>query len=243
MISFIVPARNEEKYIEASLRSIFNQAIDEPYEVIVVDNSSTDRTVEVVQNQFPKAQVFHESTLGINATRHKGFIESKGDILIYVDADTHLPPDWTKQAISILRSSEKIVAVSGPYRYYDLYSKFYQRLLYLAEVYVFLSAWLSDRLFHWNTILRAGDMAIKRKTLLAIGGFDPQFKFYREDVDAAKKLLKHGRVLFVWSLWVDTSARRFKKAGVIRQMWNYFFQHWMGILSGKPRKEEVDEPR
>jgi GT2 family glycosyltransferase len=212
-------------------------------EIIVVDNGSTDGTGEYVSKNFSGVKVVYEKIPGINPAREKGFRESKGNIVIFVDADTKLPPNWTSRAVKVLRSSKNIVAVSGPYHFDDLTNPFHKILLWLAEVFVFVNAWISDRVFTWNTILKAGDMAIKREALEKIGGFDPEFKFYREDVDTAKKLLKHGRVVYVWSLMVESSARRFKKTGVVRQMWNYFFQHWMGILSDRPWKKKDDEPR
>lgn len=92
-LSIIIPAFNEEIHLKNCLTSIENQ-ISKPFEVIVVDNNSTDNTVKVAKS-FKFVKVLHESKQGIVFARNKGFNSAKGDLLCRIDSDTILPKDWT----------------------------------------------------------------------------------------------------------------------------------------------------
>jgi glycosyltransferase involved in cell wall biosynthesis len=88
MISFVIPAHNEEAYLPATLRALMAAAhqVGRPYEVIVVNDASTDHT-GTIANQFG-ARVIDVSHRNIAATRNSGARTAKGDILFFVDADT-----------------------------------------------------------------------------------------------------------------------------------------------------------
>ena len=88
IISFIVPAHNEEAWIGCCVSAIHDamKSVSESYEVIVVDDASTDATAIIAQQQG--AYVIHVEHRMISATRNSGAREARGDILIFVDADT-----------------------------------------------------------------------------------------------------------------------------------------------------------
>ncbi len=88
VLSFIVPAYNEELLIGRTLRSIHDAArsLDVPYEIIVADDASTDRTSEIAESNG--AQVIRVANRQIAATRNAGARAATGDLLIFVDADT-----------------------------------------------------------------------------------------------------------------------------------------------------------
>jgi glycosyltransferase involved in cell wall biosynthesis len=88
VISFVVPAYNEEKYLAATLRSIHGAAgaVGEPYEIVVADDSSTDRTAAIARDAG--AKVVTVANRQISKTRNAGARASSGDRLIFVDADT-----------------------------------------------------------------------------------------------------------------------------------------------------------
>jgi len=88
LISFIIPAHNEERLLGATLDALIASArtLDEPFEVIVVDDASTDRTAEIAATRG--ARVLSVSLRQISAVRNAGARASLGDRLIFVDADT-----------------------------------------------------------------------------------------------------------------------------------------------------------
>ena len=140
MISFIIPAKNEEGYIAACLASIVAQETSEPFEVIVVDNSSTDNTVKLVQQNYPKVSIINEDKPGTSAARHKGFLEAKGDWLVFLDADVRLPNrNWLKSVRSKI-CEPGMVALSSHFRYYGI--SLHERFLQLFGTFIFIYPWI-----------------------------------------------------------------------------------------------------
>lgn len=111
LISFIVPAYNNEDTIGKCLESILAQSFKK--EVIVVDNGSTDLTSEVI-SKFP-VQKLVERKKGAGAARNRGLTIAKGNFIAFVDADAYLSEDWSEKAYQILKKNEKdVVGVGGP---------------------------------------------------------------------------------------------------------------------------------
>jgi len=102
MISFIVPAHNEELLIARCLAAIHHAAssVGAPYEVIVVDDASTDATAAIAREQG--ARVIPIVRRMISATRNAGAKQARGDMFIFVDADTLVNPRVVQSALHIM---------------------------------------------------------------------------------------------------------------------------------------------
>ena len=139
-VSVIIPARNEEKNLPVILQSLKNQTYI-PNEIIVVDDFSTDRTNEIA-HQFD-VKVIKNTTLpdgwtGKNWAVWNGFLNSSGDILIFLDADVKLAPNAIESLLKTRERSGGAISVV-PYHYTE---KFYERLSlvpYLLGVFAFTS--------------------------------------------------------------------------------------------------------
>lgn len=94
-VTFIIPALNVEKTIELCLRSIFNQNTTFTFEVIVVDNCSTDETAKIV-GQFP-ALLMSCDKRGASCARNVGITRASGRWLAFVDGDVVLDPNWLQR--------------------------------------------------------------------------------------------------------------------------------------------------
>jgi len=114
IVSIIIPAFNEEAYIEQALKSILSQNIIHKYpdyfECIVVDNESTDTTTEIAKQY---CQVISAPRGMLNA-RHAGILEASGDIMVSCDADSYYPPNWLNLILRHFHKP-KVVAVYGPH--------------------------------------------------------------------------------------------------------------------------------
>lgn len=93
-VSIVIPARNEERHLGACLDAIARQTVA-PYEVIVVDNNSTDETASITR-RYPFVIVVDEEKEGIAHARDAGFDAASGDIIGRIDADIQLPPNWVE---------------------------------------------------------------------------------------------------------------------------------------------------
>jgi glycosyltransferase involved in cell wall biosynthesis len=137
-ISFIIPAYNEAFEIGRTLASIAEaaRAVGRPYEVIVVNDASTDRTAEIARQAG--AQVLDVHLRKISAVRNAGARAAKGDVFFFIDADTQIPEATLRGAVAALEggavgggawvSFAEPVSLSVHFAI-SLFSFFYMRLL------------------------------------------------------------------------------------------------------------------
>lgn len=97
-LSVIIPTRNRSKLLQVTLESIIKQTYPkENFEVIVIDNGSTDDTKDVVMSyssKLPNLEYYYDDTPGLHVGRHNGYKLSKSDILVYADDDIDAFPTW-----------------------------------------------------------------------------------------------------------------------------------------------------
>lgn len=199
-VSVIIPAYNEEKYIGKCLLSLVKQEVL-PDEIIVVDNNSTDKTVEICK-KFP-VRIVKEKTQGMIAARNRGFDEAKYEIIARCDADVILPKDWIKR-IKQSFGKKPIDGLCGPVAYYDLPLK----SSFPVRVYMY-----SLRKIKNHNIFIGSHMAITKKMWKKVrDSVCLNDKKVHEDIDLAIHINQHGGLLsYDKLLVVDVSGRRIKK--------------------------------
>ncbi len=224
-VSIVIPAYNEEKNIAKTIEAALAQDYQDR-EVIVVDNASTDRTAEIA-SRYP-VKVVREPIKGLLNARERGRIEAVGGLIANIDADCLPETDWLARGVEHFLDPE-IVAATGPYDYHDGHPFFRRSSLATQKtVYSLMSRFLQSRPIKRGAILIGGNNIIRADALTKAGGYTTAIKFYGEDTDTAKKIAKHGRVVFNPKFSIKTSARRFKEEGTIHLMlkyWYYFFKH------------------
>ena len=113
LVSIIVPVYNGGAHLDRCLSAI-RQSIYEPYELLVVDNGSTDNSVSIAESH--RAIVLHcPGPSGPGAARNTGAQGTKGMILFFVDADVVIRPDTTTRIVEHFQSNEEVAAVFGSY--------------------------------------------------------------------------------------------------------------------------------
>src|SRR4030042_2798057 len=116
-ISVVVPTLNEEKFLPRSLHSLKKQNYRGKYEIIVVDNGSTDKTAQIARGFGVK--VISCVKRGVILARQTGVNHATGKIIIQADADTFYPPDWLFKISQPFSSNPQVVAVAGRFFYSD----------------------------------------------------------------------------------------------------------------------------
>jgi glycosyltransferase involved in cell wall biosynthesis len=199
MISFIVPAYNEERLLGATLDAVRAAAlaIGEPYELIVADDASTDRTAAIAaQHGAILVSVAHRQ---IAATRNSGARKANGDWLIFVDADTLVSEAVVRSAVEALRSG----AVGGGAAVeFDGTVPLYARLLLPVLV----------RSFRWAGLAAGCFLFCTRNAFAAVGGFDEAF-YGAEELVMSRALKRHGRFVVLRQA-VITSGRKLRTHSV-----------------------------
>ena len=226
--SVVIPAHNEEKNIADTIRAVLAQDYHN-YEVIVVNNASIDAT-ETIARSFP-VTVVNEKRKGLLWAREAGRVAASGDIIINIDADCLPEKDWLSRGMKHFKK-DRIVAVTGPYDYHDG-GIFFRNASLLTQKYIYklMSLMLQAPLIKKGAVLIGGNNFIRADVLNKAGGYTTSILFYGEDTDTAKKVARHGKVLFSPSLHMKTSARRFKSEGTIHLMlkyWYHFFNTTFG---------------
>lgn len=211
-LSIIVPAYNEESYLAECVRcasaELRTNADRGPFEIIVVDNASTDRTADIAA-RFPGVRVVSEPQKGLTRARQRGLDAASGRILAYIDADTRMPSGWIARVLDTFARDEQVVCVSGPYVYYDLPALKSR----LVRAYWLMLASPMYRLTRFLAV--GGNFAARKDALLRIGGFDTTIPFYGEDTNIARRLSSVGTVVFDLKLAMRTSARRLHAEGFV----------------------------
>lgn len=230
-ISVVVAAFNEEKYLPLCLASLKAQTFSkDDYEVIVVDNNSTDNTVKIAKNFG--AKVIKESKQGYVFALNRGMKEASADIIAVTDADTQVYPDW----LSVVQKAfydDKIVIVSG-----------ISRVQTGINVFDFIAN-SSFKLFTKVTLaikkpnVNGFNFAVRKKAFEKVGGLDERFQM-SPDVDLGIRLMKIGGVKMLDNLFVNTSLRRWQKdpfSALIEYLKGHIYTAW--LRKPPPVKQKV----
>jgi glycosyltransferase involved in cell wall biosynthesis len=215
MISFVIPAYNEELELSSTLAAIHAAAspIMQPYEIIVVDDASTDATPEIAARAGARVASIHRRQIA--AARNAGARAAYGKYLFFIDADTRITRTHIVEAIAALEAGyaggSARVAMDGSIPIWG-------RIL----LHVFCSLY-----FALN--LGAGAFLFTiRRNFDAIGGFDEQY-FAGEEVYFSLALRKLGRFK-VLSEPILTSGRKLRMYPAKQFLRNFF-----GVIVGGPR--------
>jgi glycosyltransferase involved in cell wall biosynthesis len=202
--SVIVPAFNEEKTIEKTLKALKNQTFRD-FEIIVKDGGSTDRTVELAKKYVGKIVCKHDFSAA--DARNQGADYAKGTFLVFVDADTELPKDMLERFASLVQSKE---IVGGSCRKIPQDGDIVDTIIYeFVNISTFLSYYLNIGGAHGNC------MFIRRNVFKAINGFNPKIRI-GEEQELVRKAKGFGKFVFLLDIHVFESARRIHTWGKLK---------------------------
>jgi len=244
-VSVIVCGYNGGQTLESCLLSL--KAIDYPdYEVVVVDDGSTDNTKEILSHH-PWVNAIYQENRGLSVARNVGASAATGEILAYTDSDCMADPDWLYYLVGTLLSGN-YAGVGGP-NISPPAQNWHQACVAAAPGgpnHVLLSDVVAEHIPGCN-------MAFHRWAFEKIGGFDPEYRKAGDDVDFCWRLQQEGEVIAFSPSAIVWHYRRFTLKAFRKQQEGYGeaesllrFKHlvffgptgtakWKGQIYGAPR--------
>ena len=200
VISIVIPAFNEEKLLPLCLESLKSQNHQGSYEIIVVDNASTDGTARIAA-EFG-AKVVSCPKRGVAYARQAGAQTASGDIIVQADADTIYPEDWLSRIASYFASHPRTVALAGSYVYKD--PPFWAAFEYIARYLINILGLL---LLGRPVCISGANFAFRREAFLKTNGYNPE-SLYPDQWGISRSLSQVGKIYYDTSVLVFTSTRR-----------------------------------
>lgn len=198
--SILIVTYNHKNYLKACIESIQNQ--DYPHEIILIDNCSTDGTVEYVKENLPFVKVVEsKKNLGYGAGNNVGVKYAKGEYVVILNPDTIVEKNWLKELIKPLEKGERLfttpkillfdgfaISACGLVAHYTGLT--FARG-YLAKPYEF-------KKLEYVSCFSGACFAIRKKDFEELGGFDEKFFLYIDDSDLSWRAhLKGFEILYV----------------------------------------------
>jgi glycosyltransferase involved in cell wall biosynthesis len=234
LVSFVVPAYNEEALIGSCLAAITAEVSRTGCraEIIVVNNGSSDATRQIA-SAIAGVKVIDEPERGLVQARRAGCLAAEGEYIANIDADTVLAEGWLRTALAAFAHSPDLVALSGPHIHYDLPTP---ARLVAAGFYrgVYIVHLLSRVVAGAGSVMQGGNFIVSRSALESAGGFNPDFRFYGEDAELARRLAKVGKVKFTFALRAFSSGRRIAGEGLFRVLFRYTANYLWTHLFKRP---------
>lgn len=244
-VSVIVCSYNGGQTLEACLRSL--KKVNYPdYEVVLVDDGSTDNTKEIVSHH-PWVNAIHQPNMGLSVARNVGAAHATGEIIAYTDSDCMADPDWLYYLVGTLLSGN-YAGVGGPN--ISPPAQNWQQACVAAAPggpsHVLLTDVVAEHIPGCN-------MAFHRWAFDKIGGFDPEYRKAGDDVDFCWRLQQEGEVIAFSPSAIVWHYRRFTLKAFRKQQEGYGeaesllrFKHlvffgptgtakWKGQVYGAPR--------
>ena len=215
-LSIIIVNWNTKELLRRCLNSIYHNTNNLSFEVLVVDNASSDGSADMVAGRFPQVGLTrNKHNYGFARGNNQGFLRSKGEYILILNPDTEVVNDALLKMAKYLKSNEEIGAVSGRLVYPDgAFQRYYSRFPTFLSILTtwFLPKALAYKLKPTRAYLMLDDdfskeieapqpagscLMVKRDLFLKEYFMDEQFPIFFNDVDLCRRIYNEGKKIVV----------------------------------------------
>ena len=189
-VSVIIPNYNYGRFLGEAIQSALDQTVS-PHEVIVVDDGSTDQSVEVAQAFGDRVKILIQENAGVGAARNRGVKEATGEIVAFLDSDDRWYPEKLEKQLQLFAEKSDVGIVTCFMREFDGEGNTTSILQQEVE------GEISVRVLRFDAeIVAAGSAVVMRKDVfLGVGGFDEERDLHpSEDWELFYRMTKATRV-------------------------------------------------
>lgn len=234
LLSIVIVSFNTREHIAEGLQAVFNDPPSFPFEVIMVDNASTDGTVEMIRSQFPKVQlIINKHNRYFSPANNQGLQASRGKYILILNSDVVVNCKALESLINFLETHPQAGAVGPVIRHPSRRNGGYTRTSYWPQVTLFsivrrlqpisffdfksrktkVSTLLRDNSVIEVDALSDACLTVRYEALKQIGSYDERMLLYYTEDDLCIRLRQQG-----WKLYYLTSAEVFHYAGRTARM-------------------------
>ena len=235
MLSIIIPTLNEQQTLPGTIAALRVLKLV-PYEVIVSDGHSTDKTVEIAK-QYANVVIEHDGKTRQNIShgRNAGAKLAKGEFVVFLDADTKIenPDQFFAKALSRFNNNPKLVALTAKVKVFPSMATWADKIIFGI---------LNFNLSVKNNIFHVGDSTgefqmIRKNVFSSVGGFREDL-VTREDADMFWRLSKVGPTMLDRKLTVWHTGRRAHKIGWPKLLWIWTVNTFWVTMFDKAKSDE-----
>lgn len=185
-VSVVIPTYNSDRYIVEAIESVLNQTYSD-YEIIVVDDGSTDRLLEVLEPYRDRIRYLYQDNQGLSVARNTGIRHAQGEFVALLDADDFFLPDKFAHQVVCFDAQPDVGIVHSGWQFVDESGRqvLSEHEPWCVLPHLNLQAWLL-----WRPLLPSA-MMFRRDWLERVGGFDPD-RPPVEDVDLVLRMVAIG---------------------------------------------------
>lgn len=229
-LSIIIPVYNASKLLERCLDSIFEQKTKYSYEVILIDDGSTDNSIEIIkERKEPNIIFYQQQNSGPSIARNKGVELAKGDYCAYLDADDYWMQGFIEKTITFLKKNTDCIAVNVAQRHLSVSGECITPSCYTAYKSPFI---LKDFFTFWavNMHVCTGSVTIRTDVIRKSGGMRNDLRI-TEDLEFWALISTYGKWGFIPEIlfvsdgqdvtqtqgWISKMERRWQNAPSIKE--------------------------
>ena len=256
-LSIIMVSYNVKELICNSIRNIYQNTSGIDFEIICIDNNSTDKTLEMIKHQFPDVHlIINKKNMGFAYANNQGIQINKGRYIAFYNPDTLAVGNVFRELVKLLDKNPDIAAVGPKLLNKDGSNQISARNGYISLWNEFCFHSGASRFFnkyklfgsYYNGVqdlsavqevdqVIAACLLCRNKVIKEIGGFDPKFPLYGEDVDLNYRIKKNGYkiIYYPFAKVYHIKGQSSKKNKEQTYLWilkghNYFIRKHYGLL-------------